>query len=77
MKQLFFESHIEEALKLIGTRPWSTKNPPPNYENKIKLMMDTEEASTWLKQVIEKGGLIAWDIETEGLKPELLDIIFD
>jgi uracil-DNA glycosylase family 4 len=60
-----FSEHLQNACKL-DDRPW---HDPPNDESKIKIIYDPDEAVKWLDK-IEDGDTIAFDFESDRLKPD-------
>lgn len=64
--QMLFEQHIEAALQLEG-RPWAEK---PDYANKIQIVLDDEQADRELLTIIARDKPIAFDFETDRLKPD-------
>jgi hypothetical protein len=65
--QNFWEKSLSSALQKKG-RPWP-QTPAP-IEDQIELIYDTREAAEVLNKFREKGGPIAFDYETNCLKPE-------
>lgn len=63
---LWWQRHIEAACKLEG-RPW---NAIPNYKAQITPVYDDKRAAKLIRQIIELGGLTAFDYECNRLKPE-------
>lgn len=64
--QLFFEKHIEAAISLKG-KPW---NKIPDYESQIQKIFNPDEAAKRILEFIEVGRPIAFDFETNALKPD-------
>lgn len=62
-----FVGHLARARELAdsGIRPWET---PPDYTKRIECIHDPEEAATRLRKYT--GGEIAFDFETDRLKPD-------
>lgn len=67
--KLWFNRHIGSAMALEG-RPW---NKIPDYINDVKIIYDSNEAAELIKKVQDSGKAFAWDLETEGLKPDRKD----
>ena len=63
--QLLFDRHLESALSLSG-RPWGTA---PDYKRQVKVILDPEEAAHHVHRMIDAERPVAWDYETNGLKP--------
>lgn len=63
---LYFERHLKEAIKLQG-RPWEKV---PDYESMITILVESEKAVPWIKKFIEEGKPVAFDYETNMLKPD-------
>ncbi len=62
-----FARHLKMAVEKSKTRPWKTI---PSYENKIKIIMNPVEAAREIKVMMAFGSPIAFDYETNCLKPE-------
>jgi len=67
--QLWFDRYLERALELDGT-PFP--DGAPNYESEVERIYDPLAVGHRLKKVLEKGGTIAFDYETDRLKPDSL-----
>lgn len=65
----FFEKHVSEICKL-SRRPWDDV---PNYQSQVDVVMDPEKAARVIRKMIRKGGLCAFDYETNMLKPDSPD----
>ena len=65
--QMFFKRHLEAALSL-GGRPWPEG--PPNFAEQVEIVLDDAQAARTLRKMRERGGPVAWDIETDFLKPD-------
>jgi len=63
----FFEKHLRTAIKKSKSKPWRDV---PNYKNQIEIIMNPSQVVREIKEMINKGGLIAFDYETNCLKPE-------
>jgi uracil-DNA glycosylase family 4 len=61
-----FEYQIEQALK-HKERPWDKV---PNYKSQIDVVLDPTDAAAILDKMIEKGGHVSFDYETNMLKPD-------
>ncbi len=63
-----FDRHIEAATDLTG-RPWANV---PNWRADVNLITNSAKAAAWLRQVVTHGGkgAVAWDYETNMLKPD-------
>lgn len=64
--KLWFERHIDAAIKLSG-RPW---NVIPNFKNEVECILSSEYAKTRIEEIIESGKALAFDYETNRLKPD-------
>ena len=64
--RLWFERHVESALKVDG-RPWDEV---PNYASQVRVLLDPNQAAVWIREKIAAGGSIAFDYETNMLKPD-------
>jgi uracil-DNA glycosylase family 4 len=64
---IFWEKRLKEALQRKG-RPYA--HPPEQLESKIQRIYDSREAAKRLIEYRKKGGEIAFDYETNCLKPE-------
>ena len=64
---LWFERHLREAFELEG-RPWETV---PDYESKLELIYDSDDAALAIAELMETTGrMAAFDYETNMLKPD-------
>jgi len=63
---LWFGRHVEAALSLSG-RPYSTV---PDYASQVDCVFNPITAAKILRKMREKGGTIAFDYETNMLKPD-------
>ena len=62
-----FENHLEIVADTFG-RPWPQG--PPDYPKAVQ-RMDPAEAAVWLRALAKRDvGAIAWDYETNMLKPD-------
>lgn len=63
-----FTKHIASAVGMYG-RPWP--DGPPDWGQDVKRVLDTDRAARWLRNVSQRDvGAIAWDYETNMLKPD-------
>lgn len=64
----FFEGHLRRAAK-IKRRPWQTV---PNWEGDVKIIYEPDKAARWLDNCVQHGGggVVAFDYETNMLKPD-------
>lgn len=65
--ETWFERHLEAFCKLEG-RPWPYG--PPRYERQARVEMDTDRAALAIDGVRLVGWPVAFDIETDRLKPD-------
>jgi uracil-DNA glycosylase family 4 len=63
---LHFAQHLE-AMKELTAKPWEVV---PDYEKRIETHFDHNSAATAIREIIEAGGLTAFDYETNMLKPD-------
>lgn len=69
--KLWFRRHLQAAFELAsGGRPWVVA---PNYEKKVQLLYNPEDAARHIRSYIERGGAVAVDYETDRLKPDADD----
>lgn len=69
--ETWFERHIEKALEgANGGRPWLEL---PMYESEIVAVVDPSEAAKRIHEIIEVGGLVSFDYETNMVKPDSPD----
>lgn len=66
LREKFFEAHLAAATEL-GGRPWESI---PDYESKIEKIRDPDKAAKIIREMIDQGGLAAFDYETNMLKPD-------
>lgn len=63
---------FDRYLSAVGlqNRPWPDE--VPNYAKRVRVILDSDEAATWLDDVTKRAGEfpIAFDFETNGLKPD-------
>lgn len=65
--QMLFEQHIEAALQLRG-KPYP--DGPPDYASKVRMELDDEKAANHLRLMIAFNKPVAFDYETDRLKPD-------
>lgn len=65
--QMVFQRHLKAAFDLAGTRPWDEV---PDYASQVELIYETSKAAKIIRRMIEKGGVVAFDYETDRLKPD-------
>jgi len=63
----FFEKHLKTAVRKSKSKPWKEV---PNYRDQVDIIMNPSQASQILLEMMSKGGPIAFDYETNCLKPE-------
>ena len=63
---LFFERHLERGSRLTR-RPWKTL---PNYQDSVERFYEPPGAARVIRQMISKRGILAFDFETDRLKPD-------
>jgi len=66
LRQLFFDRHLEAACALKG-RPWKKI---PDYSNRIKVELDSVKAATAIDAMVAGKRPLAFDFETNMLKPD-------
>jgi uracil-DNA glycosylase family 4 len=63
-----FKTHLRDAVALDGA-PWHPG--PPAWAQDVRRATDTSKAARWLRNATQaKTGAIAWDYETNMLKPD-------
>lgn len=67
---VLWRQHLKAALELDG-RPWDEL---PDYPSQVDCLLDVDRAAAVLREMIRRGGSVAFDLETEGLKPDSADI---
>ncbi len=65
--RLLFRQHIAAAVELAGTRPWEEV---PDYKSQVQVLYDPDTINKRLRWFAERSGPIAFDYETNRLKPE-------
>jgi uracil-DNA glycosylase len=63
-----FENCLRDAIKLSKKRPWMA---PPDYLAGMDNLKSPTKAAKAIRAIKEIGDPVAWDIETDRLKPEL------
>lgn len=66
VSMLLFETWLREAIELEG-KPWKSV---PDYLSQVERVYDTDRAARISTAMIERGGQIAFDYETDRLKPD-------
>ncbi len=64
--KLLFEKHIKAALAKKG-RPWKVV---PDYAKQVQIILDDNKAAKAIREIIREGKPIAFDYETNMLKPD-------
>ena len=64
---LWFSKHLEAAFGLEG-KPWP--DGPPDYSSQIECILNPRKAASFIKKILTEGGPIAFDFETDRLKPD-------
>lgn len=67
---IMFDEHIENLVNQRG-RPFEGPNSPD--KEKVHIILDDEKAARWIKKFERKGGDLAFDYETNMLKPDSED----
>ena len=62
---LHFTRHLESAFE-IKKHP----DPQPDYAAQIEVIKDHRKAAAVIRKMIQRGGVCAWDYETNRLKPD-------
>lgn len=62
-----FQRHLRLMLGKYKNKPWQQH---PNYEDHIEIIMRPSRAAKFIKNMIKKGGVVAFDYEANCLKPE-------
>lgn len=65
--RMFFRKHLESAFNLEGT-PWNGE--PPDYSRQVVTCFDHQRAAVFIRQFGERREPIAFDYETDRLKPD-------
>jgi uracil-DNA glycosylase len=66
VKLMLWQNHLEQALKLHG-RPWDKV---PDYEGMVEKLYKDKEIVQLINYFNKKGGALAFDYETNRLKPD-------
>lgn len=66
VKELWWNRHLQAAVEL-SERPWRII---PDEKSEIELIYDSEKAARIIRKMVERGGVCAFDYETNMLKPE-------
>lgn len=64
--ELITRRHLEAAFKLVGTRPWDEKNDWPSLIRPVK----PDDVPDYIGRFVKQGNPIAFDYETNMLKPD-------
>jgi len=65
-----FRRHVRDAVALDGV-PYP--DGPPDYEAACEVVVDADEAAARVARYRRRGGLVAFDFETDRLKPDAAD----
>lgn len=66
---LFFEKHLRNAIELADEgKPFPSG--PIDYKSQVKVVYDHKKAARLIDEMVERGGLTAFDYEGTTLKPE-------
>jgi len=63
----FFEKHLRTAVEKSKSKPWKKI---PDYKSQIEIIMNPVQAAQDIAKMINMGGAVAFDYETNCLKPE-------
>lgn len=66
VKKLWFDRHIAIASQ-FDQRPWEEV---PDFASQVRVVINPEDAARWIREKIDAGGPIAFDYETNCLKPD-------
>lgn len=61
-----FDNHLKSFTKL-KSRPWDKV---PDYESEVELIYEPDRAAIYLNKITSRGGVVAFDYETDRLKPD-------
>lgn len=64
--EMYWQRHIREALSLEGA-PWKTV---PDYTKQVELIYDDAAAVSWIERFMKSKRSVAFDYETDRLKPD-------
>ena len=67
MPLLLFEKYLAKAIELSVSTPWSSV---PDYKKYIDVIRDPKKAADVIYKMIERPGDVAFDFETNMLKPD-------
>lgn len=70
MERLFTE-HLEAAFALKG-RPWKQV---PDYASQVQIILDSDRVVNAVKQMLAVGRPVAFDIETDRMKPDASEAV--
>jgi uracil-DNA glycosylase family 4 len=65
--KVWWRRHLKAAFELAG-KPWP--DGPPDYAARVRRIYNADEAAYYIDQTIAAGGPIAFDYETNMLKPD-------
>lgn len=66
IRSMLLEKHIKAAIEL-ETKPWETI---PDYLSQVEIILDSNEAAKRIKELMNGTRPVAFDFETDGLKPD-------
>lgn len=64
---LWFDKYLESAIDL-HSRPWP--DGVPDYQSEVECVYEADRAAKIIRKMIEKGGNVAFDYETNMVKPD-------
>jgi hypothetical protein len=62
-----FHNHLKLAISKAKSKPW--KN-PPDYRKQVQVIIRPSKAAKEIKHIMSLGGKMAFDYESNCLKPE-------
>lgn len=65
--ELYFKKHLRAATRIQGC-PWG--DGAPVFEDQVEVIFDLDKAASVIRKMISRGGVAAFDYETNMLKPE-------
>ncbi len=65
-----FRRHLREGIRKAKSKPWKVV---PSYKDQIEIIMNPAQATKEIRRMISKGGPVAFDYETNCLKPDGMD----
>lgn len=65
--RLHHEHHLQRALQRAQRRPWRQV---PDWRGDVQLEYSPTVAAAWLRDKVQRGGVVAFDYETTSLKPD-------